>query len=60
VATEASLVVHTSDGSALGIPLEPGPEAGEYHVTVPHDHALHDLRVRVMASDARFELPVER
>jgi hypothetical protein len=58
---EASLVAQMGDGSAVGIPLEPGPEPGEYRATIPpHDRALRDLRVRITTSDTRFEVPVER
>jgi hypothetical protein len=47
-----------ADGSGLSIPLDPGPEAGTYHATIPQGRALRDLRVRIVTSDSRFEVPV--
>lgn len=55
---EASLVGHMGDGSRLSIPLEPGPEPGTYHATIPLGRPLRDLRVRIVTSDTRFEVPV--
>jgi hypothetical protein len=55
---EASLVGHMGDGSGLSIPLEPGPEPGTYHATIPLGRPLRDLRVRIVTSDTRFEIPV--
>jgi len=55
---EASLVGHMSDGSGLSIPLEPGPEPGTYHATIPLGRPLRDLRVRIVTSDTRFEIPL--
>jgi hypothetical protein len=56
---EASLVALTADGAALSIPLEPRPEPGEYHAIIPHDRTLRDLRVRIVTTERRFEVPVE-
>jgi hypothetical protein len=57
---EASLVGSAADGTGLSIPLDPGPQPGTYHATIPHGRGLSNLRVRILTSDARFEVPVER
>jgi hypothetical protein len=60
MAAEASLVAQMSDGHGFSIPLEPGPERGEYRATVPHDRALRDLRVRITTGETSVVVPVER
>jgi hypothetical protein len=57
---EASLVGLSSDGSALSVPLGPGPEPGTYHATIPHGGPLRAIRVRIVTNDNRFDVPVER
>ena len=56
---EASLVGDMGDGTVLSIPLEPSPERGTYHTTIRLGRPLRDLRVRIVTSDTRFEVPVE-
>jgi hypothetical protein len=59
VGAEASLVDHMGDGVAEAIPLDPGPEPGTYRAILPQGRALRDLRVRIMTSNTRFDVPVE-
>jgi len=56
---EVSLVVSMADGTVLDIPMEPGPEPGTYRGTGPPGRsALVDLRIRVITSDKRVEIPL--
>jgi len=56
---EVSLVVSMADGTVLDIPLDPGPELGTYRGTAPPGRsALVDLRIRVLTSDKRVEIPL--
>jgi len=56
---EVSLVVSMADGTVLDIPLDPGPELGTYLGTAPPGRsALVDLRIRVLTSDKRVEIPL--
>jgi len=56
---EVSLVVSMADGTVLDIPLDPGPEPGTYRGTGPPGRsALVDLRIRVLTSDKRVEIPL--
>ena len=56
---EVSLVASMADGTVLDIPLEPGPEPGTYRGTGPPGRsALVDLRIRVLTSDKRVEIPL--
>ena len=56
---EVSLVVSMTDGSVLDIPLNPGPEPGTYRGTGPSGRsAIVDLRIRVLTSDKRVEIPL--
>jgi hypothetical protein len=56
----ASLVERMADGTGLSMPFDPGREPGTYRPTIPQGRALRDLRVRIVTTDARFEVPVER
>ena len=56
---EVFLVISRADGSVLDILLDPGPEPGTYRGTgLPGRSALVDLRVRVITSDKRVEIPL--
>jgi len=56
---QVSLVIRMADGSLLDIQLGSGPELGTYHVTVPPLEATPvDLRIRVVTSDKRVEIPL--
>ena len=56
---EVSLVVSMADGTVLNIPLDPGPELGTYRGTGPPGRsAIVDLRIRVLTSDKRVEIPL--
>src|SRR5216683_712461 len=56
---KVSLVGSMADGTVLDIPLDPGPEPGTYRGTGPPGRsALVDLRIRVLTSDKRVEVPL--
>src|SRR5712691_784252 len=56
---KVSLVGSMADGTVLDIPLDPGPEPGTYRGTGPPGRsALVDLRIRVLTSDKRVEIPL--
>jgi hypothetical protein len=56
---EVSLLVRMADGTALDIPLDSGPEPGTYRGTAPSSQtAPIDLRIRVITSDKRVEIPL--
>jgi hypothetical protein len=56
---QVSLLIRTAQGTLLDIPLGSGPEPGTYHTTVPPlDPAPVDLRIRVVTSDKRVEIPL--
>jgi hypothetical protein len=56
---QVSLLVRTANGALLDIPLGSGPEPGTYHATVPPlDQTPVDLRIRVVMSNRRFEIPL--
>ena len=56
---EVSLVGSMQDGTVSDIMLEPGPEPGTYRGTGPPGRsALVDLRIRVLTSDKRVEIPL--
>ena len=59
VGAEASLVDHIGEGGGNVIPLDPGPEPGTYRAVLPPGRSLRDLRVRIMTSNTRFDVPVE-
>jgi hypothetical protein len=54
-----SLLIRMGNGTLLDIPLGPGSEPGTYHATVPPlDPTPVDLRIRVVASNRRVEIPL--
>ncbi len=54
-----SLLIRMADGTLLDIPLGSGPEPGSYHAIVPPlDPTPVDLRIRVVTSDRRVEIPL--
>ncbi len=56
---EVSLLIRMADGTLLDVPLGSGPELGTYHVTIPAlQPAPVDLRIRVVTSDRRVEIPL--
>jgi Double zinc ribbon len=56
---EVSLVATMADGSVLDLPLDPGSEPGTYRGTRPPSRsALVGLRIRVLTSDKRVEVPL--
>jgi hypothetical protein len=56
---EVSLLVRMADGTALDIPLDSGLEPGTYRGTAPSGQtAPIDLRIRVITSDKRVEIPL--
>jgi len=56
---EVSLLVRMADGTAFDIPLDSGPEPGSYRGTAPSGQpAPIDLRIRVITSDKRVEIPL--
>ena len=56
---QVSLLVRTANGALLDIPLGSGPEPGTYHATVPPlDQTPVDLRIRVVMSNRRVEIPL--
>jgi hypothetical protein len=58
---EVSLLASTAGDTVLDIPLDSGPEPGIYEGTVPPGRpALTNLRVRVVTSNKRVEIPVTR
>lgn len=58
---EVSLILTLASGTVLDIPLASGSEPGMYHGTAPPDPAAPaHLRVRVVTTDKRIEVPVTR
>lgn len=58
---EVSLVASTAGDTVLDIPLDSGPEPGMYEGSAPPGRpALTNLRVRVVMSNKRVEIPVTR
>ncbi len=58
---EVSLLLTLAGGTVLDIPLDSGSEPGVYHGTAPPVRAAPtNLRVRVVMSDKRVEVPVTR
>jgi len=56
---EVLLLIRMADGTLLDVPLEASAELGTYHVTIPSlQPAPVDLRVRVVTSDTRVEIPL--
>jgi len=56
---QVSLVIRMADGTLLDIPLGAGPEPGTYRATVPPlDPTPVDLRIRVVTSEKRVEIPL--
>jgi hypothetical protein len=56
-----SLILTLAGGIVLDIPLASGPEPGMYHGTAPPDRpAPTNLRVRVVTTDKRIEVPLTR
>jgi len=54
-----SLLVRMADGTLLDVPLPAGAEPGTYHATVPPlDPTPVDLRIRIVTSDKRVEIPL--
>ena len=53
------LLARMADGTVENIPLDSGAEPGTYRGTMPPGRSAPiDLRVRVMTSDKRVEIPV--
>jgi hypothetical protein len=56
---EVMLLARMSDGSVENIPLGSGTEPGSYHGALPGQSTPVDLRVRVITSDKRVEIPLK-
>jgi hypothetical protein len=56
---EVMLLARMSDGSVENITLGSGPEPGSYHGAMPSQSTPVDLRVRVITSDKRVEIPLK-
>jgi hypothetical protein len=58
---EVSLLLMTAGGDELDVPLDSGSEPGVYQGTAPPGRAAPtNLRVRVVTSDRRVEVPLTR
>jgi len=56
---QVSLLFRMADGTLLDVPFASGAEPGTYHATVPPlDPTPVDLRIRVVTSDKRVEIPL--
>jgi hypothetical protein len=58
VGAEVLLRARMADGTVQSIFLNSGPEPGTYQATVPGGSAPVDLRVSVMMSGQRVEIPL--
>jgi hypothetical protein len=56
---EVMLLARMSDGSVENIALGSGAEPGSYHGALPGQSTPVDLRVRVITSDKRVEIPLK-